>query len=94
MFLDSEPHLRFHELVKFYPNLEEGGFVLIHDLHNHLGQETIPDHEPFWPWTALPEEIKSWLKNRELTPWYFPNPRGMTAFQKRRNGEKPDYKIE
>ena len=85
MFLDTEPHLRFHELVKFYEYLEPGGFVFLHDLHNHLGQETIPGQEPFWPWGELPKEIKEWIKNGDLKPWYFPNPRGMTGFQKKKD---------
>ena len=37
-FLDSEPNLRFKELVKFYPKLKEGGYVFIHDLPRSMTQ--------------------------------------------------------
>lgn len=87
MFLDSEPHLRFEELVYFYDHLAPGGFVLIHDLHNHLGQQ---EGHPS-PFGKLPVAIENWIKDGELKPWYFPNPRGMVGFQKRKAGEKPDY---
>lgn len=87
MFLDSEPHLRFAELVKFYDHLSPGGFVLIHDLHNHLGQQE--GHES--PFGRLPTELSNWIIAGSLKPWYFPNPRGMVGFQKRKAGDKPDY---
>lgn len=86
-FLDSEPYLRFAELVKFYDKLKPGGFVFMHDLHHHLGQETIPDHEPYWPWGELPQQIKNWMKDGDLKPWYFPNPRGMSGWQKVKQGD-------
>lgn len=87
MFLDTEPDIRFKELVKFFPHLEPGGFVFLHDLHHHLGQQTIPGQVENWPWGKLPQEIVNWLMLRELKPWYFPNPRGLTGFQKRKEGD-------
>lgn len=87
MFLDTEPDIRFKELVKFYDHLEPGGFVLLHDLHHHLGQETIPGQVENWPWGKLPSEIVNWIDRGELRPWYFPNPRGMSGFQKKKEGD-------
>lgn len=87
MFLDSEPDIRFAELVKFYPHLSPGGFVFIHDLHHHLGQEQIPGHEFAWPYGPLPQEIKDWMTAGDLVPWYFPNPRGLTGFRKAKKGD-------
>lgn len=91
MFLDSEPHLRFAELVKFYDHLTPGGFVLIHDLHNHLSQQPNEEHGFGSPFGRLPIELDHWIMDGSLKPWYFPNPRGMVGFQKRKGGEKPDY---
>ena len=86
MFLDTEPQIRFAELVKFYPHLVEGGYVFIHDLEGHLGQEDIrnPDHPDFkyWPWGELPREIQKWLREDQLRMMSFPNPRGMVGFYK------------
>lgn len=94
LFLDSEPQLRFAELVKFYPYLKEGGYILIHDLFGHLGQVDIinPDHAEFkfWPWGELPEEIVTWLKTDKLRVMPLPAPRGMVLFYKPR---EDDYKI-
>lgn len=87
LFLDTEPSQRFTELVTFFPFLEPGGFVFLHDLHHHLGQESTPDQPPNWPWGALPKEIIEWIHNGELRPWYFTNPRGMTGFQKKKEGD-------
>ena len=52
MFLDTELHLRFRELVNFYPYLDEGGYVFIHDMPRNLCQGNFnPDHPNFnnWP---------------------------------------------
>jgi|SRR5882724_7728441 len=86
-FLDTEPDIRFKELVKFYPYLAPGGFVFLHDLHHHLGQETIPGQVENWPWGKMPDEINNWIKTGELKPWHFPNPRGLAGFQKRKDGD-------
>ena len=91
MFLDTEPQQRFQELINFYPYLAEGGFVFMHDLANHMGQETIEGHEANWPWGKLPDEIVNWVKTGELIPWYFPNPRGLVGLRKKMKGLKPDY---
>ena len=93
MFLDSEPILRFSELVRFYPFLKPGGFVFLHDLHRHMGQgqPKNPDHPEMsnWPWGDLPKEIKFWVQTDALRPIHFPTPRGLMGFYK---PTEDDYK--
>jgi predicted O-methyltransferase YrrM len=93
MFLDSEPHLRFHELVKFFPNLLPGGYVFIHDCPRSMTQGNVnPDHPEIesWPFGPIPTEMKNWLKDGELIKFHFPSPRGMVGFYKK-HGD--DHKI-
>lgn len=83
MFLDSEPWLRFQELVKFYPNLDEGGYIFVHDMPNSLCQGNInPDHPDFksWPVGDVPQEFKDLLHSRKLMPFYFGGARGLVGF--------------
>jgi len=90
MFLDTELHLRFHELVKFYPYLDPGGYVFIHDMPVSLCQNNVnPDHPDFkhWPVGEIPVEVKNWVKDGELRPMFFPNPRGMLGFYRSRSDE-------
>lgn len=86
MFLDSEPELRFSELVRFFSALKLGGFVFLHDLHRHMGQGQLknPDHPEMnnWPWGDLPKEIIQWVKEDKLRPIHFPTPRGLMGFYK------------
>lgn len=92
MFLDSEPNLRFRELVRFYNNLKEGGYVFIHDFPNGLCQGNInSDHPDFkhWPIGEIPEFIKSKVINGDLNVWHFPTPRGLIGFYRK---QKDDYK--
>lgn len=95
MFLDTEPQIRFKELIKFYPHLKEGGYVFIHDLHRHMAQvqEKHPDHPdtPYWPWGKLPDEIIDLVRNDNLRPMHFSTPRGLTGFYK---PSVEDYKWE
>jgi len=89
ILLDTEPQTRFAELIRFYPYLEEGGFVFIHDLHRHCHQINATrfnsDHPnaPYWPYGEMPQEIKSWVKTGELVPFHFSTPRGLTGFYKK-----------
>ena len=87
---DTEVDIRLHELVKFYPNLNPGGFVFIHDMPYDLAQNTHnpdhPDTDP-WPIGPIPKEITNWVKNGELRPVFFPNPRGMCLFYKPKPNE-------
>lgn len=72
MFLDSEPTCRFSEVNKFYPNLDPGGLILIHDLN--------------WTWPGEWEDFEPrfgrLLKSFALLPVVFNTPRGLTMFQK------------
>jgi hypothetical protein len=85
ILLDTEPQTRFRELIKFYEYLEPGGFVFIHDLHQHMAQVgQNPDHpnEPLWPWGPMPESITNLVKLDQLRPFHFETPRGLTGFYK------------
>ena len=91
ILLDTEPQTRFAELVKFYPYLNEGGFIFIHDLHRGMCQGNInPDwpNLPSWPFGDLPVTIKSWVKEGKLRSFHFSTPRGLTGFYK---PHKDDY---
>ena len=91
MFLDTEPDIRFKELVRFYPYLSYGGFVGIHDLPRSFCKGNInPDHPEIkdWPFGPVPDEMKKLMKNGELIKFHLPSPRGMVWFYKPR---KDDY---
>mgnify|MGYP001559710954 FL=1 len=89
MLLDTEPQIRFAELVKFYNQLAPGGFVFIHDLHRHMSQEDNKEHGFGHPFGKLPQEIIDWVRSVELAPWHFPTPRGFVGFYKT---DQRDYK--
>lgn len=82
ILLDTEPQTRFSELVKFYPHLEPGGFVFIHDLHQHMHQVPNEEHGFAWPYGPLPEEVKELVRQDKLRPFHFETPRGLTGFYK------------
>ena len=85
LFLDSEPNLRFNELIRFFPYLDEGGYAFIHDLPRGMCQGNInPDLPNFksWPYGDLQPEIKQWVKEDKLRPFHFETPRGLTCFYK------------
>ncbi len=88
ILLDTEPQTRFQELVRFYDYLEPGGFVFIHDLHQHMhqgeAQRYNADHpnQPYWPYGELPRVIKQLVVNGSLRPFHFKTPRGLTGFYK------------
>lgn len=82
ILLDTEPQTRFAELIKFFPYLEDGGFVFIHDLHQHMHQVPNEEHGFAWPYGGLPQQIKDWVKDGELRPFHFETPRGLTGFYK------------
>jgi len=91
MFLDTELHLRFHELVKFYPNLDEGGYIFVHDMPRTLCQGNVnTDHPDFkhWPVGELPSEFTTLLKERKLMPFFFSGARGLVGYYK---VHKDDY---
>lgn len=89
ILLDTEPDIRYGELVKFYEHLKPGGFVFIHDLHRHMSQTTWPDGEhPFgWPFGVIPDSIKDKVAAMKLRPFHFTTPRGFTGFYKEHEGD-------
>lgn len=89
IFLDTEPQTRFAELVRFYDNLNEGGYVFIHDLHRHMSQVQVSQLGFGWPFGPLPDEIKQLVHDDRLRPFHFNTPRGFTGFYK---VSKEDYK--
>lgn len=82
VLLDTEPQLRFEELVRFYDYICPGGYIFIHDLHQHMGQVGNAEHGYAWPWGVLPYQIKQWVRDGQLRPFHFHNPRGLTGFYK------------
>ena len=94
MFLDSEPHLRFRELRRFFPRLKDGGVALIHDTPRSLCQGNVnPDHPNFksWPFGDINREVKEWVWDNQLVPVTFGTPRGLLMLYKR---HPADYKWE
>lgn len=92
LFLDTEPNIRFQEVVKFYKNLLPGGFILLHDLPYGWCQGNVNSDHPeisSWPWGNVPDELKSLLHSDKLRAWNFPSPRGMAGLYKPR---KDDYR--
>ena len=77
IFLDTEPDMRFDELLRFWPNLTPGGYLFIHDLHRDMGQTQWEGHEFAWPWGVMPDRITDLVKSGELVPFHFPTPRGL-----------------
>lgn len=90
ILLDTEPNIRFKEMVKFVPYLDAGGYMFIHDLHRHLSQEDNKELGFGWPYGPLPDEIKEYLKSGLLRPFHFSTPRGLSGFYK---VHPNDYKI-
>lgn len=83
MFLDTELHLRFHELTKFYDHLDEGGYILVHDMPRSLCQGNVnPDHPeiPNWPVGLLPVAFTDLMKQGKLKSFYFGGARGLVGF--------------
>jgi len=78
MLIDTEPQTRFAEVIKYFPYLEKGGYLFIHDLHPHMGQVAGPEGYEFgWPFGAIPQQIKDWVKDGELRPFHLRTPRGL-----------------
>lgn len=82
ILLDTEPQTRFFELIKFYPCLEPGGFMFIHDLHRHMHQIPNEEHGFAWPYGKIPESMELLVKTGALRPFHFETPRGLTGFYK------------
>ena len=82
ILLDTEPQTRFAELVKFYDSLEDGGFIFIHDLHQHMHQIPNEEHGFAWPFGKIPWEMRALVLEGKLKPMHFATPRGLTGFYK------------
>ena len=86
IFLDTEPHLRFHELLQFWDSLKPGGLVIIHDLSPGMGQTGVEVNGMMdWPFGTLPDEIKQLIKTHQLQSFHFSTPRGIYIGQKKRD---------
>ena len=82
VLLDTEPQTRFAEFVKFYEFVAPGGFIFIHDLHRHMHQIDVPQHDFAWPYGPVPFEMKRLYANGQIRPIHFSTPRGLTGFYK------------
>lgn len=83
LFLDSEPDTRFDELVKFYPHLNPGGFILVHDLHPNLSISPVEvNGMKHWPYGDFRPKFGDLMKSYQLQTVTFRTPRGFTLFQK------------
>lgn len=90
MFLDTELNLRLHELVKFFPYLDEGGYVFIHDMQNTLCKGNVnPDHPDFinWPVGEFPPEFDELLRTDKLRLFHFGGARGLIGLYKVKEGD-------
>jgi predicted O-methyltransferase YrrM len=86
LFLDSEPHLRFKEFVRFFDRVVPGGIIMIHDLHPHLSYTGMSINGiTNWPYGDFRETLGPYIKNCSVQVVSFPTPRGFTMFQKNRN---------
>lgn len=88
ILLDTEPQTRFAEFVKFWDYLDEGGFLFIHDLHQHMHQIDNEEHGFAWPFGKIPAFMTEKVVKGEARPFHFPTPRGLTGFYK---VSKKDY---
>lgn len=90
IFLDTEPNLRFHEFVKFFPNLNPGGFIFIHDLPRNYCQGNFnADHPEIesWPFGNMPEGMKLLIRDGVVRPFHLPSPRGLVGFYRPQSGD-------
>ena len=90
ILLDTEPQIRFEELLKFEKNLKDGGIVMIHDLGGGMCQVENKELGFGWPFGKLPKEIIKLVKEDRLRPFHFATPRGLTCFYRPR---KEDFKF-
>jgi len=82
ILLDTEPQTRFAEFLKFYPYLDEGGYMFIHDLGRELQQKEIPGQAFAWPFGVIPPEMKQLMVDGKIRPFHFSTPRGLSGFYK------------
>lgn len=82
VLLDTEPQTRFAEFLKFYPYVDEGGYIFIHDLGRELQQKEIPGLGFGWPFGIIPPEMKQLMTDGRIRPFHFGTPRGLSGFYK------------
>ncbi len=90
MFLDTELNARLWEVLRFYPFLDEGGYIFIHDMPSNFCRGNVnTDHPeiPNWPVDKIPEEFDQMIRDRKLLPFYFPSARGMVGLYKPKAGD-------
>ena len=90
IFLDTEPQIRFEELLNFEDKLKEGGLIMIHDLGGGMCQVDNKELGFGWPFGKLPDGIIELVKKDSLRPFHFATPRGLTCFYRPR---KEDFKF-
>lgn len=78
VFLDSEPLLRFNELIQLWPYINPGGIIGIHDLDQTMGQSG-PLKE-IWP--KINKRVEKLILSHELQSLHFKTPHGMYIGQK------------
>jgi len=90
LFLDSEPWLRFDEFIKFWDAVRPGGFILIHDIDQALGNSGITERGEYnWPWGTWMKKLGPFINEHKVQTIHFPTPRGFTLFQK----TAPDFQV-
>lgn len=90
ILLDTEPQTRFGEFIQFYDSLNEGGYLFIHDLHQHMHQIPNEEHGFAWPYGKVPDFMLNVIRTGKVRPFHFHTPRGLTGFYKT---HPEDYKF-
>lgn len=89
LFLDSEPQFRFDEFIYFWPMLNAGGLIIIHDLHPTLGKSGIKhagmEDWPYGPWV---NKLGSFVRDHQVQMVFAPSPRGLTIMQKTKDSDE------
>lgn len=88
VLLDTEPILRFDEFIKFYDYVEDGGIIIIHDLHPNLSYNPIENNLlPYkhWPYGDFRVKLGDFIKKYKIQILSFNTPRGLTIFQKNKS---------
>ena len=83
ILLDTELQFRFGNMIRLWPLLAPGGFLVIHDLHVHMGQTGIVNHDVLnGPYGTMPAAIEELIRTHELQSFHFRTPRGLYVAQK------------
>jgi hypothetical protein len=88
ILIDTEPILRFDEFIRFYDNVDDGGLIIIHDLHPNLSYNPVKNPNlPFmhWPYGDFRPKLGKFIKEYKVQTLSFNTPRGLTIFQKNKS---------